>query len=286
MTTTLTRCARIADVPAELAAAFRSMPNYMNDNDARDSYGEGTKWDPLSTEGGNRTPLYLTGWREAGRTAGGAVIYVLRFAASSSFGTRTVYAAYHLNGVMSVGDSMPTTRTHAEDTAQVYLNRAEAKEAEQAAEGERNAARYREKAAAAHAAMIAVGQRKLDEAGPVGTVGKTVASVETKQAMVETGHHERQVVTYTSIVFTDGTRYTTGDAGGDTGHEHLGDVLAEAECSTCTIGIYLVDKGEGDGPEWVDCFDNDLCEHSFPYSAGAVTDTQHTPAEGTEKKAA
>ena len=243
---TLTRCARVADVPAALAEAFRSMPHYMNDNDARDSYGEGTKWDPLSTQGGNRTPLYLTGWRIAGHTEK-AVVYVLRFAANDSFGSRSVYAAYHLGGMLSLSDHGPTTRTAAEDAAQVYINKAE---------------------------VIEAAQRELD-ADPRKAATKTVGYVTTAMHLVEDHYDSQRIVTTTTLHFRDGTTLSYGDGGGETFHQ--GDVTESAPCSHCQIHVYNVVSGDYPDGRWVADEGSEWCDDGTQ---------EHTPARAADTKAA
>lgn len=117
MTTTtlprLTRCARVADVPAELAAAFRCLPHYRATL-GRDSVGG---YDPLSTEGPNRADWHLDGFREVGRT-GLVIVYVLRF--ERAFAAVTVNRGTGFPSFL-VGDGDPQTRAYAEEKAAAAL---------------------------------------------------------------------------------------------------------------------------------------------------------------------
>jgi hypothetical protein len=113
----MTPCARPADLPADLAGAFQSMPHYAPALAGRESYTDdaGNEWDPLSTEGPHRTPLYLTGYAVIGHV-GDRAVYVLKLTTASG---RHLHTAYN-GSSMSLRDYQPEqerTRAGAEEAA-------------------------------------------------------------------------------------------------------------------------------------------------------------------------
>lgn len=116
----MTTCSRPADVPNDLAGAFRSMPHYAAALAGRETYTDenGNEWDPLSTEGPHRTPLYLIGYEVVDRFPGDRAVYVLKLTTASG---RHLFAAYD-GATMSLYDYQPAreqTRAAAQERARV-----------------------------------------------------------------------------------------------------------------------------------------------------------------------
>lgn len=91
---TITRVRRLADLPDDLADNLRSWPHCWRGTDSHedDLYGgaDGRTWDRMTTEGPRRTQMRLTGYADAGTTADGYRLFVLRFdAARFTYGYMT-----------------------------------------------------------------------------------------------------------------------------------------------------------------------------------------------------
>lgn len=139
--------ARLADVPADLAEFFRSMPHYRAGK-GRDSYRSmDTDWDPLTTQGTHRSEMVLTGYMDMG-DRNGFRFYVLRFTRyahqSWSGAAATVfYTAQVGNGrnmIYAADYEKPTERTrkHAIELTQTLLASTDAWRGDLAAELRRN----------------------------------------------------------------------------------------------------------------------------------------------------
>jgi hypothetical protein len=237
---TITRCARVADVPDDLAEAFRSMPHYSavegrDSYETTDRYGT-SRWDPLSTEGAHRSSLRLTGYQLVGEH-GEHRYYVLRCTVNDT--SRTIYVSAHVYRA-SYGW---TSSWHVYD----YQPANETTKAGALAHAEKQLAEARAKDAAPLTAAD--------------TVGKTIARVETKQTLAEDPYDDKRILTAITLHFTDGTRLTYNEEDGETYHQ--GDVVETSECERpgCEVWIGRVVSEDNPEGEWVNHSGSTWCEN-------------------------